>query len=195
MQAAADSVPAYRSSVNRIHVEPGRTSAPDTDEETTRQRPRMKLALALAMLAIILLLWHFTHRHSGATATAATQQMQTLASMGQQPGQAPATQPPMQRPAVRPAPAQPRNATDNWRVIAFTYNAPTQAKAKADQLTQQNPNLQFEVFSPHGHAPYLVAINGFMSREDAMALRNRLRGHGFPRDLYAQNYKKAGIRS
>jgi hypothetical protein len=33
-----------------------------------------------------------------------------------------------------------------------------------------------------------VAVNGFMTREQAMALRGQLRGHGFPWDIYAQNF-------
>jgi hypothetical protein len=73
-------------------------------------------------------------------------------------------------------------------VIAFTYNQSGQAQAKADRLGQQNPSLHFEVFSPRGRPPYLVAVNGFMTREEAFALRNKLRGNGLPHDIYAQNY-------
>ena len=70
---------------------------------------------------------------------------------------------------------RPAERQADWRVIAFTYNQTAQAQAKADRLAQRNPSLHLEVFSPRGHAPYLVAVNGFMTREQAMALRNKLR--------------------
>jgi eukaryotic-like serine/threonine-protein kinase len=189
VQAAAQAnTPVYRSPVDRIPVEPGRTRGSGGGEPEGPQRSQpVKAGLAGAgLLVVILLLWHFTHRHPANHA--ANRQMETLASM------APATPPQTQTPAARPQPApvpvpvEQHAANANWRVIAFTYNQSGQAQAKADHLAHLNPSLHLEVFSPHVHAPYLVAVNGFMTREEAMALRNKLRGNGFPRDMYAQNY-------
>ena len=187
VQAAAQAnTPVYRSSVDRIPVEPGRTRGSGVVEPEGPQRSLLvKAGLAAAgLLVVILLLWHFTHRHPANHA--ANRQMQTLASMA--PATPPQNQAPPARPQPAPVPVEQHAANANWRVIAFTYNQSGQAQAKADRLAHLNPSLHFEVFSPRGHAPYLVAVNDFMTREEAMALRNKLRGNGFPRDIYAQNY-------
>jgi eukaryotic-like serine/threonine-protein kinase len=197
VQAAAQAnTPVYRSPADRIPVAPGRTTERGDEPNGPLSRSAvLSAALAgTALLVVILLLWHFTHRRP--TNLAAHAQMQTLASMA--PAAAPQTPAPVARPqpaSVKPGkpskpagPVEPHAANANWRVIAFTYNQSSQAQTKADRLAQRNPSLHFEVFSPRGHAPYLVAVNGFMTREDAMALRNQLRGNGFPRDMYAQNY-------
>ncbi len=73
-------------------------------------------------------------------------------------------------------------------MIAFTYNRQDQAQHKADQLAQQHGSLHPEVFTPTGHAPYLVALGGPMTRDQAMALRDKARQEGLPQDVYAQNY-------
>ncbi len=85
---------------------------------------------------------------------------------------------------------QPTTSADNqpWRVVAYTYNKQSQAQAKADALSKQHRGLKIEVFTPTGRAPYLVTIGGPMTRAEAFALKSKLRGNGFPRDLYAQNY-------
>jgi hypothetical protein len=199
VQAAAQAnTPVYRSSVERIHVEPGRTAGREIEADGPQRSLLVKAGLAAAgLLLLFLLLWYLTHRHP-ANHAAANQQIQTLASMGPTATAAtttPQTSPQASARATRPqlapvrAPLAPRAADADWRVIAFTYNQQSQAQTKADRLAQRNPSLHFEVFSPRGRAPYLVAVNGFMSREQAMALRGQLRGHGFPWDIYAQNYK------
>lgn len=75
-----------------------------------------------------------------------------------------------------------------WRVIAYTYNHEQQAQAKAIQLQQKYVNLQPQVFSPTGHAPYFVALGGPLDSSSAYALRNRARQSGLPRDTYARNF-------
>jgi hypothetical protein len=78
-----------------------------------------------------------------------------------------------------------------WRVIAFTYNYEGPAQAKAESLSREHPELRAEVFTPNGHAPFLVAIGGVMSRDGAFALAAKARSEGLPRDIYPQNYKGA----
>ena len=82
----------------------------------------------------------------------------------------------------------PGGARSQWRVVAFTYNHEDQAQKKAETVAQKYPRLSPQVFTPTGHAPYLVTIGGPMGRDDALALARRAKGLGLPRDVYAQNY-------
>jgi hypothetical protein len=112
--------------------------------------------------------------------------------------QAATTPTPAQPVAAPPAPAPVVKRADNslltstaqagWRVIAYTYNHEQQAQAKAIQLQQKYVNLQPQVFSPTGHAPYFVALGGPLDSSSAYALRNRARQSGLPRDTYARNF-------
>jgi hypothetical protein len=76
-----------------------------------------------------------------------------------------------------------------WRVIAFTYNHEDQAKTKAERVAGRHPELQPEVFTPNGRAPYLVSIGGAMGRADAYALARQARARGIAGDVYAQNFR------
>ena len=113
----------------------------------------------------------------------------------------PAAQPAAQSPnpiATSPTPAAaprpsvsalaPAGSLKNWRVITFTYNRRTDAEKKVSDLARSHPELQPVVFTPTGHAPYLVAIGGLMDRDEAHALAHRSRSLGLPHDIYAQNY-------
>jgi len=73
-------------------------------------------------------------------------------------------------------------------VIPFTYNRRTDAEKKVSSLAGSHPELQPAVFTPSGHAPYLVSIGGVMERDAAYALARRSRSLGLPHDTYAQNY-------
>jgi eukaryotic-like serine/threonine-protein kinase len=75
-----------------------------------------------------------------------------------------------------------------WRVIAYTYNREDQAQKKSRTVAQRHPDLNPEVFTPTGRAPYLVTIGGTMNRDDAFALVKKVHREGLPRDTYAQNY-------
>ena len=75
-----------------------------------------------------------------------------------------------------------------WRVVAFTYSRKDQAQKKASALAPKLPGLKPEIFSPNGHAPWLVTIGGALQKEDAYALARKARSLGLPRDTYAQNY-------
>jgi serine/threonine protein kinase len=97
--------------------------------------------------------------------------------------------------AATPLSSSPANASTsddphaNWRVIAYTYNRQEQAQQKVTTLINRNPSLSPQVFSPTGHAPYLVAFGGPMTRDDAAALRLKAIASGMPDDTYIQNYK------
>ena len=103
---------------------------------------------------------------------------------------APVTSAAQRAAAPAPQPATPKTADprDQWHVIAYTYNHEDQAQHKAAVVTQAHPDLRAEVFTPTGHAPYLVSLGGAMTRDEAFALAQRARNEGLPRDTYAQNY-------
>jgi hypothetical protein len=75
--------------------------------------------------------------------------------------------------------------------VIYTYDAAADAQMRAQAINGKHPDLKAEVFSPNGNAgPYLVAIGGQMSRNDAVTLRQRALRLGLPRDTYVQNYKQ-----
>jgi hypothetical protein len=75
-------------------------------------------------------------------------------------------------------------------VIAYTYNRRPDADKKVSDLAHTHPELQPVVFTPTGHAPYLVSIGGVMDRDAAHTLAHRSRSLGLPHDMYAQNYSR-----
>ncbi|MGI4756665.1 MAG: hypothetical protein ACRYGF_07435 [Janthinobacterium lividum] len=75
-----------------------------------------------------------------------------------------------------------------WHVIAYTYNYERQAQSKVEHIKRRYNGLQPQVFSPTGHAPYFVALGGSSDAARAMALRDRARQVGLPRDTYARNF-------
>ena len=79
-----------------------------------------------------------------------------------------------------------------WTVIAFTYNREDQAKQKAAEIAQAHPDLKPTVFAPTGHGPFVVALGGMMSKQDAFALSGKAKREGMPKDIYAQNYRNRG---
>jgi eukaryotic-like serine/threonine-protein kinase len=175
--AVAAAIPA----VIRPHVEPkSRITLP---LDITLQHKRVWFASAAALI-VFSFGWYGLHSSS---ARDPTHPLTTLADVSQ-PANLPATPMPSTPASVPPSAAASASATQ-WRVIAYTYNRQDQAQHKADQLAKQHKSLQPEVFTPNGHAPYLVTVGGLMSRDQAIAFKNRVRGEGLPRDLYAQNYR------
>jgi hypothetical protein len=116
----------------------------------------------------------------------ATPQPSAAASV---PEKSPAAQPVASNGATA-TPALPASGRTQWRVVAYTYNRQEQAQQKVDALKKQHPSLNPEVFSPNGHAPYLVTLGGAMTRDDAEVLKRKARSSGLPRDTYAQNYAR-----
>ena len=77
-----------------------------------------------------------------------------------------------------------------WHVVAYTYTQEETAQHKAAELATRYPQLQPQVYSPSGHAPYLVSLGGGMDRQDAFARRDAARAAGMPQDTYAQNFRR-----
>lgn len=145
---------------------------------------RSKWMGAAGMVAVLLLLvWLAVHewradRATGSHAAAASGSLRTPAQ--------PASSPAAQHAAAHTGRAIETRA--QWRVIAFTYNHRDQAQKKAATLSQQHADLRPQVFTPTGHAPYLVAVGGVMNKDEAFAFARKMRSSGLPRDTYAQNY-------
>ena len=111
------------------------------------------------------------------------------AAMGA-PGASPAT--PVATPATPTVPTTTDNGSghDVWHVIVYTFNHQEQAQRRAEAMAAAHANLQPQVFTPTGSAPYFVALGGAMSRKEAYFLRNRARASGLPQDTYMQNYAR-----
>ena len=78
-----------------------------------------------------------------------------------------------------------------WRVVVYTYDNSGEAQKSANSINNKHPDLNAHVFSPNSNTgPYLVVVGGEMNRDDALALRQKARRLGMPRDAYVQNYKQ-----
>jgi len=100
---------------------------------------------------------------------------------------------PLTPPVVAPTPAAPAaGGREFWRVIVYTYRAPQAAEKKARSIHANWAGVETEVFSPNGpnRPPFLVAIGGRMTRDQAVTLLKMARGKGMPRDTYIQNYSR-----
>jgi eukaryotic-like serine/threonine-protein kinase len=199
-KSAAYKAAAYKAAAERPLVA---SQAPDVRHrivkpvEEAPRRMAMYIAAAVILLAVIFFAWRMTHSSSAAGASEATPRPAMTAPAAPAPANASAPQPAARPSAARPlagrpaaAVAAPATGKTQWRVVAFTYNREAQAQEKADALKQQHPALNPEVFSPSGHAPYLVTVGGAMSREQAEAFKRKAHGEGLPRDVYAQNYSR-----
>jgi len=153
-----------------------------------------------AMVIVLLLVWYFASgRSTGSNdaakpnvgATPVAQESEPAATVAEPkpasgvPGAAVST--PL--PAVQNAEGPTRGT---WTVIAFTYNREDQAKQKAAEIAQAHPDLNPTVFAPTGHGPFVVALGGMMSKQDAFALSGKAKREGMPKDIYAQNYRNRG---
>lgn len=134
---------------------------------------------AAAALVAVLMLWHFTGSGSKSSPIASS----PVVHAAPEPHTAPVI-------VAKPAPvvAAAPTPTSGWHVIAYTYNHRDQAQAKADKLAQVHGSLQPQVFSPKGSAPYLVALGGAMTHDDAAKVLRDARRTGMPRDTFIRNY-------
>ena len=158
------------------------------------QSPIVWVGGAAVLLLLAVLVWHFTGTSTHGTPAGTAAAVPSAA--------APAHPAPRPSPATNLAPAavasNPRptaipsgTATATgpaWRVIAYTYNREGQALAKVHTIAQRHPELKPEVFSPSGHAPYLVSLGGRLTERAAMQLRQEARKDGLARDVFARNY-------
>ena len=149
-------------------------------------QPRKGLWIAAVIGAILLafLLWHFLSPNTAQSSSAA-QPITTLAAATQ-----PETSsaPPAETPTNAAHTPSSTGSRDQWRVVAYTYNHESQAQKKVSTISRRHPSLNPEVFTPNGHAPYLVTVGGPMTRDEATAFKQKARADGLPRDIYTQNY-------
>lgn len=145
--------------------------------------------IALIILGILFARDHGTNKTPAQAAQAPTQPTWPTHEVGPVNNTASAPAHAAAAPAVRQGtPASAGNA--NWRVIAYTFNREADAVRRVNAIKDKHPDLQPEVFSPSGHgAPYLVALGGPVSKEQAERLRQRARGAGMPRDTFIRNYR------
>jgi hypothetical protein len=209
--AAAVAQPAPRSAAPAAG-NPGAARRRDEAESGRRKRPGIAIAAIVLMAIALVVFWYASKRPTGHTPISGE-----AASPASSPQAAPADVPPAAtpvgdaaatmgapetvksapRPGTKPsatkAPAEstPAGAERSvWHVVAYTYNQQTAAQRKAAELAAQYPKLEPQVFSPSGHAPYLVTLGGGMNRQDAFARRDEARTAGMPPDTYAQNFRK-----
>jgi hypothetical protein len=177
---------------SRVSVNPVRRH--ETDNEAAGLSHRSKwLGIAGVALLVILCVWIVAqlwggHRHTGAKAVGASVPVASQAAPAVHHAEAaPTATTAAQPPAAASQPAT-TASRPGWRVIAYTYDRRADAEKKAAELSHEHPDLQPAVFTPSGHAPYLVSVGGVMDRQTARALARRARSLKLPRDTYAQNY-------
>jgi hypothetical protein len=184
----------------------------DDTEPRPRKRPSVAIAAVVLMAIALVVFWYATKRPVAHTpisgeapsspsssqpapagaSPSATPAGDAAATMG-----APETVKPSPATGTRPAPAKtPAESTSAgaersvWHVVAYTYTREDAAQHMAAELAAQYPKLEPQVFSPTGHAPFLVTLGGGMNRQEAFARRDAARAAGMPSDTYAQNFRK-----
>jgi eukaryotic-like serine/threonine-protein kinase len=197
---AADVAPVVAPVERRVEANPvpppsvSRRIRVPVDDARGRIGPR-GIAYLVGTVLILLLGWFFVHKKS-VDSSAATP---VTAPVTRQDGPAAksvsnSSSIPVRKTsaAVPVAAGAAVGGSGKWRVIAFTYNQEDQAQHKAAEIAQSHPDLNPSVFTPSGHAPFLVALGGPMSKQDAFALSGKAKREGLPKDVYAQNYRSGG---
>jgi eukaryotic-like serine/threonine-protein kinase len=192
---AADAIPTSDSPASKpqvANVPPAERIRPSLPDVKPEQQPRFKLGpksigIAVAILLALWLGWHFLSSRPANPASTQPASVSQVQAANDLPASVPATPSAPAARSATPSP-QPPDVRNQWRVIAYTYNYQDQAQHKAAVVARARPDLRPEVFTPTGHAPYLVSLGGPMSRDEAFALAQRARNEGLPRDVYAQNY-------
>jgi eukaryotic-like serine/threonine-protein kinase len=209
---AASPIPSSAPAVTRPSSQPAAIPRSGLKRDKMESRPRKRPVVTIAALVImaiaLVVFWLAVKRPAAHTPISGE-----AASAPNPPKAAPADVPPAATPAgdaaatmgapetVKPAPRSsptksPTETTPGtaersvWHVVAYTYNRESAAQRKATELAAQYPQLQPQVFSPTGHAPYLVTLGGGMDRQQAFAQRDAARKAGMPDDTYAMNFRK-----
>jgi eukaryotic-like serine/threonine-protein kinase len=163
-----------------------------------------RLVIGVGAMLLLLVIWFFVHSRAAKSneAVVAPPAVAQGSDASVTPSSSPTTAAPAvpdaaptaAAPASVPAPSEAMTAGDargQWRVIAFTYNREAQAQQKVASVAAKHPELKPELFTPNGHAPYLVAVGGTMNRDEAFALVKKAKAQGvLPHDSYAQNYRR-----
>ncbi|HZD77553.1 MAG TPA: hypothetical protein VE218_11135 [Acidobacteriaceae bacterium] len=169
-------------------------------------RPRRHRGITIAAIVIMAILlvvsWYAFKRPSGrlqisGEATSASQPQAPPAATPTGDAAGATNAPETMKPVARPSPAKStRDVTPAsgersvWHVVAYTYNRETAAQRKATELAAKYPQLEPQVFSPTGHAPFLVTLGGGTNRQEAFARRDAARAAGMPSDTFAMNFRK-----
>jgi hypothetical protein len=160
-----------------------------------------RLVIGVGAMLLLLVVWFFVHGRAAKSNGSVQPVAPPVVAQGSDAAAAPSAASPSEVstaavPASVPSPSAPTTMGDargQWRVVAYTYNREAQAQQKAASVIAKHPELKPEVFTPNGHAPYLVVVGGAMSRDDAFTLVKKAKAQGWlPRDSYAQNYREAG---
>jgi hypothetical protein len=177
-------------------------------EPRPRKRPSVAIAAVVLMVIALVVFWYATKRPARHTPISGEAPSPASSPQGAPPAATPAGDaaatmgaPPTVKPSpatgTRPAPAKaPAESTSAgaersvWHVVAYTYTREDAAQHMAAELAAQYPKLEPQVFSPTGHAPFLVTLGGGMNRQEAFARRDEARAAGMPSDTYAQNFRK-----
>ena len=198
--ASSAPAPAARLSGPRLNIAPDPRPEPaipvrtrgraEQPEPTHGISKGIWIAGLIGVVLLILLAWHLLSGKPAPPATAVVNRPATVAAPAA-PTTAPTAATGVQAP-VASATEVPAAAVTapGWYVIAYTYNHEGQAQARAARLGRRRGGLHAQVFSPSGHAPYLVSLGGPMSEADATALLHRARRSGMPRDTFIRRYGK-----
>ena len=184
---SAPQLPTRRSATeDRIVLEP---------EEGTKSRNVFWAGLAVVAVLLISLIWHFTHV-SDSTAKTSVPPVNAAPVPESAPVPAPVVpiKPSAAMTSTHGLVAVPKAhgagpAGSQWRVVAYTFNREEAAQKKAQMIAQSHPELKAEVFTPTGRSPYLVVLGGWISVDQAAALKVKASHDGLPRDMYTQNFK------
>jgi hypothetical protein len=179
------------------------------DDEPRRIGPK-GIAYGVGTLLILLLGWYFVHsRSAGSSGSSGAVQEPTAPAPAAQESAPVAAKSPAEATDIGSRPAPPArvvpggiaapagknvagDSRGRWRVVAFTYNREDQAQQKVAEIAKSHPDFNPTVFTPNGHAPFLVTLGGPMSMQEAFALSGKAKREGLPRDTYAQNYRGSG---
>ncbi len=163
-------------------VERDRIVVPVVDEVTKRRR--LWLAIAPAVLVVGAALgWHALHKPVPAGQTPPP--IATPSDAGQPAATVPAPQPVAPVAVARPAAG---DTLHPWRVVAYTYNRRDEAQHKVETIARRDAALRPEVFTSPDGGSFLVTVGGAMTRDEALAMRQKAKAEGLPRDSYIQNY-------
>jgi hypothetical protein len=212
--AVAAATASVSPAVSRANATPRPAPRPSAskDELDSRPRKRSVTVAAIVIMAIVLVVFWYAFKRPthpapiSGEATPASQPQAAPATTAAAPPAATPTgdaanatgAPRTVKPAPRPSPAtsaadatpangEPRSV---WHVVAYTYLRESAAQRMAAQLATKYPQLEPQVFTPTGHAPYLVTLGGGTDRQQAFERREAARAAGMPSDTYTQNFRK-----